>query len=171
MTNPAARQIRTAGYIVTARGTPPSKWHLVSISRGPSTTPALASLLTEALELGGVGGQFWQTWTTNHPQCAGVLWPRVQQLAQRELYVLIPELLQLARTQPADDGVKLKSLIDQWLVAQYVDLVLDMRAAKRTDLAEGLLEEAIADFPDETQLQNLVQEKLGKTEEDVPGEP
>lgn len=168
--NPAARQVRTAGYITTPRGTPPNTWHLVSISRGPSTTPALASLLTDALEL-GVGQQFWQSWTTKHPKSAAVLWPRVQQLAQRELYVLIPELLQLARTQTADDGIKLKSQIDQWLVVQYADLVLDMRAADRIALADGLLEEALGDFPNDAALQALVQAGSAGTKDDVPTEP
>ncbi|MEO1530383.1 MAG: hypothetical protein AAFX06_33765, partial [Planctomycetota bacterium] len=79
-------------------------------------------------------------------------------LADRELYVLIPELLQIARTQPADDGPKLAALIDDWLVGEYAELIRDMRLADRRELAESLLGEALKDYPESTALLELVTE-------------
>ena len=151
----ASRVIRTSGYITTPRGKPPTTWHLVSLTRGASTTPALASLLTDALQIEQNGGTFWQNWTTNHPKSSAVVWPYVQRLADRELYVLVPELLQIARTQAADNGQKLKMEIDTWLVGQYVTLIEDMRSADRGELAESLLIEARKDYPNATELKDL----------------
>lgn len=165
----AARAIRTSGYITTPRGKPPTTWHLVSLTRGPSTTPAIASLLTEALQIEGNGGTFWQNWTTKHPKSAAVLWPYVQRLADRELYVLVPELLQIARTQAADDGQKLRSSIDAWLVGEYAALIDDMRSADRAELADSLLTEARKDYPNASELKELA--KSVGADEDAPANP
>jgi len=154
-TDTVARQIRMSGWITAPRGKKPSRWHLVRLSRGPSETAALASLLTDELRIGG-SNDFWKTWNKRFPARAAVVWPVVQRLASRELYVLIPELLQLARSQSGgDDGNQLQRRIDAWLVEQYAALVQDMRAAERTDLADELLDEARRDYPDHPRLTRL----------------
>lgn len=155
-TGPIARQIRVKSWIVAPRGQKPSNWHLVSLSRGPTATPAVASLLTSELELQGSAGSFWENWNSDHPKRASALWPVVQRLADRELYVMIPELLLLARTLPGnDDAVKLTAAIDRWLIDQYVGLVKDLRDADRIALADELLGEAMTDFPQSEALAGL----------------
>ncbi len=156
VTGPAARQIRTNAWISAPRGKPPSQWHIVSLSRGPSTTPAIASLLTENISLRDANGPFWETWNKDHPKRAAVLWPIVQRLAERELYVLLPELLLMARTaQGPDDGTVLAAEIDDWLVSQYIGLIKDLRQADRHPLADQIWEEAVADHPDSLELAGL----------------
>lgn len=156
-TNTVTTQIRTKGWIQVPRGQQPDQWHLVRLSRGPSTTPAIASLLTDELELSVAGGTpFWKSWNADHPNRAAVLWPVVQRLSDRELYLMIPELLMLARSQPGnDDGQLLAEAIDTWLIEQYVGLIGDLRDADRTTLADQMLAEAIRDYPDAPQLAAL----------------
>ena len=152
----ASRQIRTSSYITTPRGKPPSDWHIVRLTRGVFVTPARAALLTDELLMTHSGKSFWVGWNNDHPKQAAILWPIVQRLAARELYVLLPELLQLARTQPGpDDGQKLKEAIDEWLIEEYAALVVDMRQAERNELAKGLLDEALTDYPDAPRLTEL----------------
>ncbi|MEO1528535.1 MAG: hypothetical protein AAFX06_24200, partial [Planctomycetota bacterium] len=100
VSDPASRVIRTAGYITTPRGKPPSKWHLVSLSRGPSTTPAVASLLTNALSLTAGGGNYWQSWTTKNPKSAAALWPIVGGLGAGNLEQLWNQDIQLPIGEP-----------------------------------------------------------------------
>lgn len=155
-TGPIARQLRAKSWISVPRGKNPSNWHLVKLSRGPTGTPAVASLLSDELELQGSGTPFWKGWNSDHPKRAAALWPVVQRLAERELYIIIPELLLLARTLPGDDdGVKLASEIDLWLIGQYTCLVQDLRAADRIALADELLAEAITDYPLSQELAGL----------------
>lgn len=156
--DPLQTQIRTKGWIQVPRGQKPNTWHLVRLSRGPSTTPAVASLLVDEMHVGLPNDPFWKDWNNDHPKCAATLWPVVQRLAERELYVLIPELMSLARSLPGDDnGKQLAAAIDDWLIEQYVGLISDLRAADRTRLADELLDEALQDYPEATQLTALEQ--------------
>jgi hypothetical protein len=155
-TSPLATQIRTKGWIHVPRGRQPDAWHLVRLSRGPSTTPAVASLLVDAMDVGLPDDAFWKDWNRDHPGRAAALWPIVQRLAARELYVLIPELMALARSLPgADDRQTLAAAIDDWLIAQYAALVVDLRDADRSALADELLSESLQDYPEAPQLVEL----------------
>ena len=155
-TGPVSRQLKAKGWIQVPRGKKPTDWHLVSLQRGIGGTPAVAGLLIDELELQYSGSAFWKTWNTDNPKRASVLWPAVQRLAERELYVMIPELMQLARTLPGDDDkAKLSAAIDSWLISQYAGLVVDLREAERDRLAEEILTEAIADYPDSQLLIDL----------------
>ncbi|TWT92682.1 hypothetical protein [Stieleria varia] len=144
-----ATSIRLSGLIQTPKG-PPTQWHVVSLSRGMTgTTPDDAHLLTEQLEMLHDGTSFWKTWNTDHPQHAAVLWPMVQRLAQRELYVLIPELLLIARSSAENDTPQtLRKKIDQTLIREYRSLIADMRQSDRPDLADAFDQELRADYPD-----------------------
>lgn len=155
-TSAVASHLRTSAYIKTPRGKPPADWQLVTIARGPTSTPAVASLLVQALDLKNGTDPFWIGWNKDHPNRAATLWPVVQKLAGRELYILIPELLELARTLPGnDDGTALADVIDQWLPNQYVDLIGDLRQADRQTLADDLLAEALSDYPNSAALAAL----------------
>jgi len=153
VTDSVARQVRTSSWISVPRGKRPSTWHLVRLSRGPTTTPAIAELLTSELTLRGNSGPFWKDWNNNHPARAAILWPVVQRLAGRELYLLIPELMRLARTHP--DEKNLAGRIDRWLIDEYASLIADLRDADRTALADSLLAEAIDDYPEADALRQL----------------
>ena len=154
VTPAAANFIRRTSLIPNPPKGPPQTWHLVTISRGISgTTPADAKLLCDQLSLQANGGDYWQTWSQAHKQRAKVLWPIVQRLAERELYILVPGLLELAMVdQPA---TQFSQQADQWLRNEYAHLIQDMRDAERTTLANELLDEALQDFPDDVELTKL----------------
>lgn len=145
--------VRQNALIKPVSGTPQT-WHLVSLSRGlTGSTPADPQLLLDQLEIQHSGSAYWRQWSIDHAKRAKILWPFVQKLAERELYILMPELFELAQLDLTPQ--QLSSRIDQYLQEQYRSLILDMRSAKRDELADQLLVEAIADYPNDPQLAKL----------------
>lgn len=153
ITPKSATFVRQKSLIPKPNG-PPTTWHLVALTRGMSgTTPADAQLLYDHLKPSIDGNDFWRQWSIDHPQHAAQLWPVIQRLAERELYILMPGLMELALIdQPP---AKFSQQSDLWLREEYVRLVKDMREAKREELAGQLLEEALADFPGDVELSGL----------------
>ena len=158
LTPSTATYIRQKSLIPNPPKGPPQTWHLVTISRGISgTTPADAKLLCDQLSLQADGNDYWRTWSVDHPQRAKRLWPIVQRLAERELYILIPGVLEIARIdQPP---AKFSQQADRWLRREYANLVQDMREADRHALADELLKEALSDFPGDAELSKLERQK------------
>jgi hypothetical protein len=133
---------------------PPTSWHLVSISRGlTGSTPADAELLIDQLNLQSGGDEFWRKWSIDHPKHAKVLWSVIQKLAERELYILMPHLFELAQIEQTPQ--QLQQNIDDLLRGQYRSLIQDMQAADRRELAQQLLAEASKDYPQDAELKNL----------------
>lgn len=122
----------------------PTTWHLVSLSRGGNESQEDdAALLLSQLRLQRDGGSFWSHWSHEHPDLARVLWPTIETLSQRELYILMPRLLELVC--PIEDVDVLRQTLRQYLQQEYASLVRDMRAAGRDDLADALTLEASQD--------------------------
>lgn len=140
---------------------PPKEWHLVELTRGGiRQSEADAKLLTDQLELvayprqtSSQSNEFWHDWSIDQPAKAKVLWPAVQKLAVRELYILIPRLFSSA-VDAADEAV-LQQAIDEYLRSSYLELITDMRNADRQELADELLAEALVDYPDDANLRAL----------------
>ncbi|TWU40805.1 hypothetical protein [Novipirellula artificiosorum] len=129
-------------------------WHLVDLSRGfTGQTPADAKILVDQLTLKHEGGEYWRQWCIDHPKHAKLFWPRIQRLAGREMYLLMPPLFELAQTDQSAEAMSQK--VDDSLRLQYRDLILDLRAADRDELANGILLEARQDFPNDVELNNL----------------
>lgn len=148
-----ATYLRQNSLITPGSGTP-TTWHLVSISRGlTGTTPADANLLIDQLNLQIKADEFWRTWSIDHPKRAKAFWNVIQKLALRELYILMPQLFELAQIDQTPQ--QLQESLDDLLRRQYRGLILDMRAADRDQLADQLLAEAIKDYPHDSELQNL----------------
>lgn len=132
----------------------PTSWHLVSISRGlTGSTAADANLLIDQMHLQTGGDEFWRKWSIDHPKRAKVLWPVIQKLAERELYILMPQLFELAQIDQTPQQLQLN--IDKLLRRQYRSLIQDMQAANRSELAQQLLTEASKDYPQDAELKNL----------------
>jgi len=150
---------KTATYLrqkslITPHTGPPKTWHIVSISRGwTGSTPADANLLVDQLNLQSGPNEYWRQWSIDHPKRAKVLWPVIQKLAQRELYILMPRLFELAQIEQTPE--QLGENIDNQLRSQYRGLIEDMQAADRGELAQQLLAEASNDYPDDAELKNL----------------
>lgn len=148
----AARYIRQKSLITVPSG-PPTQWHLVSIARGLSfPRPADGQLLTQHLSLGSAPG-FWGQWSQDHPQAAATLWPKVQQIALRELYVMLPQTLELA--QQLGDSPDFAQRMDEHIRNEYATMIEQARAAGQTDLAAELLAEARSDYPNDPTFQSL----------------
>lgn len=147
-TGTTANSIRLTSLIRAPKG-PPKTWHLVDISRGMTgNTPGDASLLTRQLAMRQDGKDFWKDWNKKFSGHAKVLWPVVQRLAERELYVLIPELLVFARSSAPQSKIQqFQNKIDDYLITEYQSLIQDMREAKRPDLADAFTAELQTDFP------------------------
>jgi len=110
--------LNTSSLITRPPGQP-TDWHMIELSRfGVSTQPADAKLLTDFLKIPyygfmmrrGAAAQsdlYWHQWSIRHPKHAAVLWPQIQKLAERELYLLIPDVFQIAdAATPAESKVK-----------------------------------------------------------------
>lgn len=151
-TPPTATYVRQTGLIRPQKGVP-TTWHLGDFSRGVGSAPGDAQLLLEQLKLESGGDGYWRSWSVDHPARAKIFWPIIQKLAQRELYVAMPPLFELAQLDLSPQ--QLRQRIDQNLIQQYVGLIQDMKASGRAELAEQLLAEALADYPDRAELQSL----------------
>lgn len=154
MVTPVSNHLRSQG-LIDVPGNPPSDWHLVEIQRGVSgRTPADAEILISYLDLSGPSGAVWEQWSRRHPEAAKVLWPVIQRLARRELYILIPDIFELASRQT--EAQPLAAAIDDHLRDAYLRLATDLREAGRPDLAASVLRDAAADFPDDPRVGELL---------------
>ena len=159
-TPPAVTYVKTKILKKVPKGTA-TNWHLVSLSRGIlGTTNADANFLLAQLEFSDQDSSdpYWIDWSKQNPKHAAVLWPIIQRLAERELYVFVPMVF-----ATADSGGKspaeLQKAIDEQLAAEYVSLVSDMREAGKMTVAAALLSEAVADYPNHPGLQRLATNK------------
>jgi hypothetical protein len=93
--------LATSSLISRPAGSP-TDWHIVELTRfGGNTTPADAKLMTDFLDTYSPrytthSEWYWHQWSLQNPKHAAVLWPLVQKLAERELYVLVPSVFQIA---------------------------------------------------------------------------
>ncbi|MFG0287794.1 MAG: hypothetical protein ACF8CQ_06460 [Rhodopirellula sp. JB044] len=120
---------------------------MVSLRRGlEESRDDDAALLLSQLRLRFDGSAVWRKWSQDHPDLAGVLWPAIAKLADRELYILMPRLLEMARR--IDSVPNLQSTISGYLADEYEALIRDMRAAGQNELANSLAAEAAQDAED-----------------------
>ncbi len=161
-----ALYLRQNSLVKIAKGPPTDdSWHVVSVSRGlAGQRPIDAKLLVDQLEAQPQSDPFWEKWSIDNPEHAKVLWPVIQKLAQRELYVLIPKVFELARQDSQPD--ELAERIDEYLRQEYSQLITDMRDANRDELADGLVAEILADFPDDPELAKLRQSSSAAADSD-----
>jgi len=70
-------------------------WHVSSLYTPPETHPS--SILVEAMKQTNADrSDYWGAWSNANPSLAAVLWPFVQQLALKEFYFPIPDILEAA---------------------------------------------------------------------------
>ncbi len=151
------RYLYAQSYLRKPAGSP-TDWHLVQLSRsGLGAYEADAKLLTKHLELSiwnsSTGGPHWEEWSKQNAALAKVLWPVIQRLALRELYILMPPIFELAVN--ADSDVELDRQISQYLRTSYAELITEMRSAKQQTIADELLKEALYDYPTDPALLKL----------------
>lgn len=134
----------------------PQAWHLVELSRGGISTAGEAMMLTAYLDSAGTATSGrWHQWTLNHPKLAGKLWPRVQRLARRNHYLLIPELFRQATTADEAAADQFDTQLCRYLADAYEQLIRDHRQAGYSVSAELLLQAAEQDLPHEARWETL----------------
>ncbi|MEX0824972.1 MAG: hypothetical protein WD119_02335 [Pirellulaceae bacterium] len=164
----ASSYLRANNLIRVPPGTS-TQWHLVRITRGMGpATPADSHILVKYLNLDRSQSAYWKQWSVDHPELAKALWPRIQRLAQRELYVLMPDLFELAVRAPSSTEVFTKQL-DRLIRESTLRLAADMTEAGRVELARALLTEALTDFPNDPELQ-AASDALPPPPDDIPGQ-
>ena len=136
----------TKKYVIPQ--SPPKRWDLVASQRGGQDwrrgdAQILCSYL-DAWDPDNNMTSYWETWTTDHPALAKILWPEIATLARRELYFLIPPLLEKSleheKPQPLQDD------LNRLLANSY-----DMLAGAELEL--GHVETAVQFYSDALQRQ------------------
>lgn len=125
--------------------TSPSRWDLVSGARTAVPQLGDAAILTKYFDARDASRNFyWEAWTTAHPLLAAELWPVVVWLARQELYVVVPDMMELARGKQASQAATLRSELDATLVSRLADVAKMLeqqgdaeRAAKVRQWAEA----------------------------------
>jgi hypothetical protein len=108
-----------AGKFLTRSAAGNPRWDLVTaVSAGSRVVRGDAQILCSYLDTADENSRLvWQRWSDTHPEAAKVLWPRVAQLARQQLYLLVPELFELANSET--DPKTLAEKLDQSLARQY----------------------------------------------------
>lgn len=153
-TTPETARYLTQSKILAVPNSIPSRWDLVEIKRGvQEIEPRDPALLVDHLRLMEDTTAVWKRWSQKNPPLAKQFWPTIDKLADRELYILIPRLMEL--TRDVEDVPTLKTTMANYLAEEYVSLIRDMRDAERHELADALLTEALEESPDNPELQSL----------------
>ncbi|MEE3369283.1 MAG: hypothetical protein VX346_08060 [Planctomycetota bacterium] len=124
-TNDLERYLRLLPSVV--RSPVSKRWDLVRVKRvGQDWEEGDGLILCMYLDALDANGQLhWHTWSQQHPKLATELWPVVQQLAQNQMYVLVPVAFRLATTTP--DATNLGSLLKTSLASEYLNLAVASR--------------------------------------------
>ncbi|MDA9777287.1 hypothetical protein N9D38_02520 [Rubripirellula sp.] len=111
------------------------------MSRGLSgSSDADAELLMTPLET-----EYWKSWSEQNLAEAKILWPITQKLALRELYLLVPPLLEIAQSET--NTLDFEDQILAQLRSDVVQLTEDLRAENNMSLADQIFRDAKSDFP------------------------
>lgn len=82
-------------------------WQIVDVSQGPSSQTKGPRILLSYLKLKNAdGSSIWDKWSFENNEHASILWPLVQSAAYRELYWCMPEIFQLAESNPTPKKLK-----------------------------------------------------------------
>ena len=98
LANHIRRSTRNNGPMNQVRNAP-IRWDIVSMHEvGSKPYRGDASILVNYLKQPGAQGmESWLDWSKAHPKLAGILWGMVANLANEDLYPIIPEVLEAAR--------------------------------------------------------------------------
>jgi hypothetical protein len=143
LTGDTEKLVTSKGYI---KPLPTGKkdWHVLAGSRGTrSRRPGDAGILVQYLDATEVGETHrWVRWSENYDEAAKVVWPAIQQLAEHEQYVLVPDVFDLAKT--IDDPQQLKLAIDRLLAGKLLDQARRLKVRGNSAAASAILDQALA---------------------------
>ena len=121
-----------------------TRWDLVSSNRTEPNSPICdANILCAHLDQRNENYNFrWLDWSKSNPEMAKVLWPTVAGLAQRQLYVHVPDLLLLAKR--VEQPEPLQRQIDLALNHKFRFLAQNEQKLERHESAVRWFSEALA---------------------------
>ncbi len=158
--------------VETASATTP-RWDLVrAVAAGSETVRGDAEIMCHYLDATDAQNHlFWQAWSDDHQESAKQLWPLVATLARQQLYLLVPELFDLASAESDPD--RLAGQLNQSLARQYLGLAKIQQQLGRHKAALELLEHAREHGPADTEVQRCREVSLraiGKAVLEAPAE-
>ncbi|MDP6720563.1 MAG: tetratricopeptide repeat protein [Pirellulaceae bacterium] len=150
--------------------TPPDesiRWDLVEAHRfGVIFSRGEAEILCHYLDAEDADeNNVWVEWSKDNPKLAKVIWPAVVTVAQQELYIFVPELLELAGN--ATDPDALKTQLAELQSRQYLRVATTLQQLARHELAVELFSHSLDRSPgdiDALQRRAVSLAALGKTE-------
>lgn len=141
-----------ANNYINKAATPTPRWDLVrAIGAGPAAVRGDAEVLCNYLDATDADGRlFWHSWTDKHGESAKRLWPLVAELARQQLYILVPELFELANAE--SDPKKLGLVLRRSLARQYLRLAQIQQQLGHHETALDLLDHARVHAPSDDEI-------------------
>lgn len=138
MPNDLAKYLRANKLLGSAASQSP-RWGIVTMSEGGvQTYRGDASILTSYLrQPGAVGTESWLSWSKNHPKLARELWPVIARMAQEDMYMIIPALLEAARSTESKD--ELANELRRALVSELLQFAAAEKQSGDAERARELL--------------------------------
>jgi hypothetical protein len=148
----AAEGYLTMKKHVTPAAAAKQEWHIILGSRGTKLQrKGDAGILIRYLDATDAEEDLrWVKWSEEHPKLADVLWPAVQRLASRELYVFVPDLFDLAKQH--DDPAVLQPAIDRLAADKLLFLARRLTEQESHAAALEALDEAAALDPENKEI-------------------
>lgn len=157
--------------LIPAPARPPKndEWDLVFEQSGAnSRIQGDAGILATYLDMYADGELVWLKWTNDHPKLAAVFWPAVAEVARHELYIWIPDLMNLPKG--VDTPVELQTKIDAFMLDNYQSFAQEQIDRDRADLALELVEQGLKRAPDDAELLRLKSEATAKATAKPPAD-
>ena len=120
----------------------PDRWDLVRLTRGGIPRDDDAALLVDLLQTERKGNETWHRWSLDYPAAAAATWPQIAALARQGLYVVIPDVLAVARRttdQVGDDAAAVAATVKTTAQSSTEVWVEDLRSAGLDRLADSII--------------------------------
>jgi len=143
LTGPVEKHLKQNKLLPTPPKSP-FTWHIVAGMRGASPLQTGdAQILVRYLDARDAEEKHvWLDWSQKHPQAAAILWPAIARLSRDELYIFVPEFIDLAKHSPTPAA--LQQQVDARLVERLYQIAQRYQQADNHPAAIRCLDEAIA---------------------------
>lgn len=141
------KHLTRKGFVSKRKVKPAQKhWDLIYLERGMQRVmEGDSAILCGYLDLRSERELLWLKWTSDQPALAKVLWPVVAEAARRELYIITPELIDLAKG--ASDPEQFRRDLHSLAARKYRDFALAQQALGSHSAAVELFTAALAHAP------------------------
>ncbi len=131
-----------------------SVWHLVwAKGTRPQRVRGDASILIDYL---GHGDSPWKKWSTDRPKLAKLFWPVIMDLARRNHYLIIPDLMDSALDNEDEATSDFQHAVHRSLVEQYLHAAKIEQHENGSQPATEMLEFAVQYASGNEELEALV---------------